>query len=75
MWAWLDHPNILRCFGITLDPLQVVTEWVPDGSVVEYVQTHRDADRVCLVSPLARPTQGIVAQHPQIIVDGRGSGN
>lgn len=75
MWAWLDHPNILRCFGITLDPLQVVTEWVPDGSVVEYVKTHRDADRVCLVSSLARPTQGIVAQHPQIIVGGRGSGN
>jgi hypothetical protein len=35
-----------------VDPLQVVTEWVPDGSVIEYVQAHPNADRVCLVSPL-----------------------
>ena len=75
MWARLDHPNILRCFGITPDPLQVVTEWVPDGSVIEYVRTHRNADRVCLVSPLTYPAQGVVAQCPQLVVDGRGSGN
>ena len=50
-WAWLDHPNILQCFGITVDPLQVVTEWVPNGDVIEYLQAHVNADRVCLVSP------------------------
>ena len=48
-WAWLDHPNILQCFGITVNPLQVVTEWVPNGNVIEYVRTHPNADRVCLV--------------------------
>lgn len=56
-WAWLDHPNILPCFGITVDPFQVMTEWVPHGNVIKYVQTHTNADRVCLVSPLF-PVQG-----------------
>lgn len=56
-WAWLDHPNILRCFGITVDPLQVVTEWVPNGDVLEYVRTNANADRVCLVGPLTFPVQ------------------
>jgi hypothetical protein len=56
-WAWLDHVNILRCFGITVDPLQVVTEWVPNGDILEYVRTHVNVDRVCLVSPFTFPVQ------------------
>lgn len=72
-WAWLEHPNILPCFGITVDPFQVVTEWVPHGNVIEYVQTHPDADRVCLVSPLLQP-KDVVAQFPQIVVDRRSPG-
>lgn len=49
-WVWLDHPNILKCFGITTDPIQVVTEWVPHVNVIEYIQSHLNADRICLVS-------------------------
>ena len=49
MWAWLDHPNILQCFGVTANPLQVVTEWAPNGNVIEYLQERPKADRVYLV--------------------------
>ena len=50
MWVRLDHPNILRCFGITADPLQIVTEWMPNGQAIGYVQKHKYADRIRLVS-------------------------
>jgi len=50
LWVNLNHPNILPCFGITLRPLRIVTEWIPNGHVMEYLQEHRDADRIRLVS-------------------------
>ena len=49
-WAKLKHPNILQCFGITLDPLQIMTEWMPNGHVMQYLREHCDVDRVRLVS-------------------------
>ena len=54
----LNHQNILRCFGVTVDPFQIVTEWMPNGQAMEYVQTHPDADRIRLVSPLTLAIQG-----------------
>ena len=56
-WVWLDHPNVLQCFGITMNPLQVVTEWAPKGNIVEYVQTKLVAGRIFLVSPPYLSTQ------------------
>lgn len=56
LWVKLNHPNILGCFGITTDKPQIVMEWMPNGTAMDYVQLHKRADRVCLVSsrfPLA----------------------
>lgn len=50
LWVKLDHPNILQCFGITLHPLQIVTEWMPNGDVMEYLRERRGTDRIRLVS-------------------------
>jgi len=50
VWAKLDHQNILRCFGVTVDPFQIVMEWMPNGEAMRYVKEHQDADRVFLVS-------------------------
>ena len=58
VWAKLNHPNILRCFGITVDPFQIVTEWMPNGQAMVYVQEHQDADRVRLVGSLTLVTKG-----------------
>ena len=58
MWARSAHPNILQYFGITDNPLQVVTEWVSDGNVVGYVRTHPNVDRVRMVNPHVRLPNG-----------------
>ena len=50
LWVKLDHPSVLRCFGVTIDPFQIITEWMPNGQAIGYVQKHQDADRVRLVS-------------------------
>lgn len=49
LWVKLDHPNILRCFGVTADPLQIVTKWMPNGQAMKYVQGRQRADRIRLV--------------------------
>ena len=54
LWVKLDHPNILRCSGVTPKPLQIVTEWMENGPVMEYVQNDKSADRISLVSKLPR---------------------
>jgi len=50
LWVKLEHENILRCFGVTVDKPQIVIDWMPNGEVMEYVQEHKHADRVRLVS-------------------------
>ena len=52
----------------------MVTEWVPNGNVVEYLRTHHNADRICLVSPLACPPQGGHRLILQITADRCGPG-
>ena len=48
----LSHPNIVPFIGATVDPLQLVMEWMPDRNLAEYLQEHPEANRICLVSPL-----------------------
>ena len=49
MWKHLEHKNIVRLLGITSAPLQLISEWMPGGSIVEYIKKHPDADRLGLV--------------------------
>ena len=55
-WVKLNHPNILRCFGVTIDPFQIVTMWMPNGQAIRYIQERKGADRVRLVSLLILST-------------------
>lgn len=50
MWKCLTHPNIVPFLGITIDPLQSVSVWMPGGELLEYISTHPSADRLALVS-------------------------
>lgn len=52
LWVKLDHPNILRCFGMVPKPPQIVMAWMPNGQAMEYVKNNKSADRVPLVSSL-----------------------
>ena len=50
MWKRLEHKNIVPLLGITSDPLQLVSNWMPGGDLTEYIKKHPDADRLGLVS-------------------------
>ena len=52
IWKRLIHPNIVPFTGVTLDPLQIVSEWMSGGDLPIYIKSHPDANRVTLVSPL-----------------------
>ena len=45
----LTHPNIVPLLGITPDPLQLISEWMPGGDLTDYIKKHSGADRVGLV--------------------------
>ena len=49
MWKRLEHENIVPLFGITSNPLQLVSDWMPGGDLIEYIKKHPDADRLGLV--------------------------
>ena len=56
MWKRLTHPNILPLLGVTFTPLQLISNWMSGGDLLEYVKNHPDADRLGLVGiPLAVP--------------------
>ena len=50
MWGRLRHPNIVPFIGITTDPLQIVSEWMPNGTLTEFVEKNPDVNRIGLVS-------------------------
>ena len=49
MWKRLDHVNIVPFKGATLEPLQLVSEWIDLGELREYLRTNHDADLIHLV--------------------------
>ena len=63
-WNALNHPNVLPLLGVTMDSQQfvMVSEWMENGNINEFVKTHADADRFALVRfqfyrcPCASPT-------------------
>ena len=52
VWAILGHQNIVQCFGLTANrpALEIVMKWMPNGQAMTYVQNHKAANRVSLVS-------------------------
>ena len=49
MWKRLRHPNVVPFIGVTQDPLQFVSEWMPKGTLVDYIRKNPDANRIGLV--------------------------
>ena len=49
MWKRLEHRNIVPFLGITTTPFQLISEWMPGGTLTEHVREHPDADRHRLV--------------------------
>ena len=58
MWKRLEHRNIVPFLGITPNPLQLISEWMPGGDLTEYIKNYPSADRLKLASTL------VVMFHP-----------
>ena len=52
MWRRLRYPNIVPFIGVTTNPLQIVSEWMPNGTLAEFLERDPGASRIGLVSPL-----------------------
>lgn len=54
-WKRISHPNLVSVFEVSDTTVQegisfsVIVPWLPGGSVIEYLQKHREADRLKLV--------------------------
>ena len=51
VWKALRHPNVLPLLGVTMTENQfvMVSEWMTNGSINEYVRAEINADRLELV--------------------------
>ena len=51
MWATLRHPNVLPLLGVTLSKnhFAMVSEWMENGNITEFVETHREVNPFGLV--------------------------
>jgi serine/threonine protein kinase len=50
VWKRLRHPNVVPFLGVTSEPLQFVSEWMPNGTLTNYVTKNPGAKRIDLVS-------------------------
>lgn len=51
-WKYLSHPNVLPFLGIseTLFAFSIISPWLLNGNIAEYIRNHEGVDRVYLVS-------------------------
>ena len=51
MWKSLRHPNVLPLMGVTMTEVHfaMLSEWMADGNIKEFVKANPDEDRLGLV--------------------------
>ena len=54
MWKTLRHPNVLSLIGVTMTETQfaMISEWMANGNINDFVRVHPDVDRFGLVGSL-----------------------
>ena len=45
----LEETEPPKCLAVTTTPLQLVSKWMPNGTLKEYVNANPDANRISLV--------------------------
>ena len=63
-WNALRHPNVLPLLGVTMGDSEfaMVSEWMTNGNINEFVKAHRDANRFELVRAFScRPQLPLIA--------------
>ena len=51
IWKTLQHPNVLPLIGVTVseNQLAMVSDWMANGNINEFMRAHPDANRLGLV--------------------------
>jgi len=57
MWKRMAHPNIVPLLGITISPLQLISNWMSGGDLLGYINKNSNADR-----------RGLVGAHPVTLI-------
>ena len=54
IWRHLRHPNILPLVGVTLGQgrCSMVSDWMENGTINQFIESDRDANRINLVGYL-----------------------
>jgi len=55
-WRTLRHENVLPLMGVIMSETQfaMVSKWMPNGNIKQYVKTHPDENRFELVSLMSK---------------------
>ena len=55
IWRRLSHPNVLPVLGVSpkLFPLCIVSEWMIDGNIMDFVSKHPEVNRLRLVREIS----------------------
>ncbi|KAF9647398.1 kinase-like protein [Thelephora ganbajun] len=67
VWKHLSHPNIVPFKGVTFDPLQLVSEWMPGGELREHIRNNPGADPTSLLIGIA---EGLAYLHSYEVIHG-----
>ena len=53
MWKSLRHPNVLPLMGVGIagNEFTMISEWMPNGNINEFIEANPKADRIQLVGP------------------------
>ncbi|KDQ16034.1 hypothetical protein BOTBODRAFT_97408, partial [Botryobasidium botryosum FD-172 SS1] len=72
VWSQLRHPNVLPFLGLcTLTSVPyLISPWMENGHVLDYVQTNPDADRVCLLAQVADGLEYLHNLEPEPVIHG-----
>ena len=62
-WKFLNHPNLLPLLGVTMsnNHFAMVSEWMFNGSINDFIKTNRNANRFELVG--VPPVAYLLAWH------------
>jgi len=66
-WKYVSHPNVLPFLGVseTLFSFSLISPWLQNGNIIEYIRKHREANRLQLVSDHHEPHTNPLRLNPR----------
>jgi serine/threonine protein kinase len=49
VWKRIQHPNIVPFLGVTVDPPQLVSDWMEHGDLMDFLKKFPETNRLGLV--------------------------